>query len=118
MKNGRYLIPAILLSSGTIFTVIGLALMVAYGMKAPIAALAFLLVGVIDGVTGAAWTVAMLFSRRPQGCPEPEAAVEDEARQRFVLAGGLLSVIFLGAILAVLLYLHVVVGCLRTWHLL
>jgi hypothetical protein len=116
MNNGKYLVPVILLTSGILFTVVGLAIIVAYGAKAPIASLALLVMGVLDGAAGSAWTVAMLFSRRPE--PGPESQAKEEARQRFVLAGGLLSVIFLGAILAVLLYLHVIVGCLRSWHLL
>jgi hypothetical protein len=118
VKNARYLVPVILLGSGIICTVVGLAFIVARGVNAPIAALVFLLVGLIDGISGSAWAVAMLFSRRPDGRPGPEATARDEARQRCVLAGGLLSVIFLGAILAVLLYLHVIVGCLRSRHLL
>jgi hypothetical protein len=118
MSNGKYLVPVILLTSGILFTVAGLALIVAQGAKAPIAALALLLMGVLDGVAGSAWTIAMLFSRRPEAAPDAQAQAREEARQRFVLAGGLLAVIFLGAILAVLLYLHVIVGCLRSWHLL
>jgi len=114
MSNRMALIPVILLGSGTALTVCGLALIVAYGAKAPVASLVLLLAGLLDGVTGSAWTVAMLFSRRPAA----EAEAQDETRQRFVLASGLLSVIFLGAVLALLLYLHVIVGCLRSRHIL
>jgi hypothetical protein len=87
--------------------------MVAWGAKAPIAALALMLVGLLDGVTGLIWTLAALFSRRGE---TPERI--DEARRSLVLASGLMAVIFLGAVLALLLYLHVIVGCLRNWQLL
>ena len=116
------LIPVILLGSGTALTVCGLALIVAYGAKAPVAALVLLLTGLLDGVTGSAWTVAMLFSRRlGSAARAPGEAATDAAgenREGLVLASGLLSVIFLGAVLALLLYLHVIVSCLRSWHIL
>jgi hypothetical protein len=104
------LIPVILLGSGTALTVCGLALIVGYGAKAPVAALVLLLAGFLDGVVGSVWTTAILFSRR--------ADPADETGRKLVLAGGLLSVIFLGAVLALLLYLHVIVGCLGSWHIL
>ena len=56
----------------------------------------------------------MLFSRRDEA---PEARGAAEARRSLVLASGLLAVIFLGAVLALLLYLHVIVGCLRSWRI-
>jgi hypothetical protein len=134
MKNRMALLPAIFLGSGTALVVCGLAIMVAYGAKAPMAALVLLLAGLLDGVTGLIWTVAMLFSkrdeagdgaggvdarrRRAQG-PGPESLERvEEARRSLVLASGLLAVIFLGAVLALLLYLHVIVGCLRSWRIL
>jgi len=107
MKYRKELIPVLFLGSGTALTVIGLAIMVAYGSKAPIAALVLLLAGIFDGVTGLIWTLVMLFSRN-----------DDEARRALVLASGLLAVIFLGAVLALLLYLHVIVGCLKSWQIL
>jgi hypothetical protein len=110
MKYRKELIPVLFLGSGAALTVIGLAIMVAGGAKAPIAALALLLVGLLDGVTGLIWTIAALFSRRGEA---PERI--DEARRSLVLASGLMAVIFLGAVLALLLYLHVMVGCLRSW---
>ena len=143
MKRTRELIPVIFLGSGTALTVCGLAIMVAYGAKAPIAVLALLLAGLIDGVTGLIWTVVMLFSRKgetpagaggvtsrrgaapasgprgPQGPSGPDSPERiEEARRSLVLASGLLAVIFLGAVLALLLYLHVLVGCLKSWRLL
>jgi hypothetical protein len=113
MKYRKELLPALFLGSGTALTVCGLAIMVAYGVEAPIAALALLLAGLLDGVTGLIWTVAVLFSRREE---TPERI--DEARRGLVLASGLLAVVFLGAVLALLLYLHVIVVCLRSWRLL
>ena len=121
MKFRKELVPVLLLASGAALTVCGLAVMVAYGAKAPIAALAI-------------WTLVVLFSRKgeePEGAgstaagrgrapasgPESLGRIE-EARRSLVLASGLMAVIFLGAILALLLYLHVIVGCLRSWQLL
>jgi hypothetical protein len=89
--------------------------MVAYGAKAPIAALALLAVGLLDGVTGLIWTIVLLFSRRDEVAG---GAGHLEARRSLVLASGLLAVIFLGAVLAILLYLHVLIGCLRGWCIL
>ena len=133
--------PVIFLASGAALTVCGLAIMVAYGAKAPIAALALLLAGLLDGVTGLIWTLVVLFARRDEtpagaggvtsrrgaasasGSPErqgpsgPDSAERiEEARRSLVLASGLLAVIFLGAVLAILLYLHVIVGCLKSWR--
>ena len=118
MKYRKELIPVLFLGSGAALTVCGLAIMVAYGAKAPMAALALLLAGLLDGVTGLIWTLAVLFSRRGEapGPGTPERI--DEARRSLVLASGLMAVIFLGAILALLLYLHVIVGCLKSWRLL
>jgi hypothetical protein len=104
MRYRKELIPALFLGSGAALTVCGLAIMVAYGARAPIAALVLLLAGLLDGVTGLIWTIAMLLSRN-----------DDEARRPLVLASGLLAVVFLGAVLALLLYLHVIVGCLGSW---
>ena len=112
MKYRKELLPVLFLGSGAALTVCGLAIIVAYGAKAPIAALALLLAGLVDGVTGLVWTLAVLFSRRGEA---PERI--DEARRSLVLASGLLAVIFLGAVLALLLYLHVIVGCLKSWQL-
>jgi hypothetical protein len=134
MKNRMALLPVIFLGSGAALTVCGLAIMVAYGAKAPIAALVLLLAGLLDGVTGLIWTVVMLFARGG-GAPGGAGAMEarrgaapaaapdsperiDEARRSLVLASGLLAVIFLGAVLALLLYLHVIVGCLKSWQIL
>jgi hypothetical protein len=126
MNNRLALFPVIFLVSGVVLTVVGLAIMVARGAEAPVAALALLAVGLLDGVTGVIWTMVTLFSRRdeaPAG-PYPPAAGDGpsasaEAAQRtLILASGLLAVIFLGAVLALLLYLHVIVGCLRAWGLL
>ncbi len=134
MRNRLAIIPLIFLGSGVVLTVVGLAIMVARGAEAPVAALALLAVGLLDGVMGVIWTVVTLFSRRdetpggpgdagalrgrlPAPGPEQQARVE-EARRAVVLASGLLAVIFLGAVIAILLYLHVVVGCLRSWGLL
>lgn len=111
MKSRMALIPVILLGSGTALTVCGLAIIVAYGAKAPVAAFVLLLAGLLDGVTGSVWTTVILFSRRGAD------AADDTARQ-LTLASGLLSVIFLGAVLALLLYLHVIVDCLKSWHIL
>ena len=104
MKNRMAILPALFLGSGAAFTVVGLALIVAYGAAAPIAALVCLVVGLLDGATGLIWALAMLFAKKSGG-----------ADPTLVLVGGLLSVIFLGAVLALLLYLHVLVGCLRNW---
>jgi hypothetical protein len=127
MNNRLALVPVIFLASGVVLTVVGLAIMVARGAEAPIAALALLAVGLLDGVTGVIWTLVTLFSRRdetpagPARAPAPGPGLPahaEEARRTLVLTGGLLAVIFLGAVLAFLLYLHVIVGCLRSWGLL
>ena len=124
MKYRKELIPALFLGSGAALTVAGLAIMVAYGAKAPIAALALLLVGLVDGVTGLIWTLVMLFSRKSEepgdsGSAEARGgAGRETARRSLVLASGLLAVIFLGTVLALLLYLHVIAGCLRSWRIL
>lgn len=107
MKTGKEIVPVLFLGSGAALTVCGLAIMVAYGSKAPIAALVLLLAGLIDGVTGLIWTLVLLFSKN-----------DEEARRSLVLASGFLAVIFLGAVLAMLLYLHVIVGCLKSWQIL
>jgi hypothetical protein len=104
MRNRLAIFPLIFLGSGVVLTVAGLAIMVARGAEAPVAALALLAVGLLDGVTGVVWTVIKLFSRR-----------DEEAQRTLVLASGLLAVIFLGAVLAALLYLHVIAGCMRSW---
>ncbi len=132
MKNRMALLPVLFLGSGAALTVCGLAIMVAYGAKAPIVALALLLAGLVDGVAGLIWTVVNLFSRKdetperangmearrgrvPALRPESPERIE-EARRSLVLASGLLAVVFLGAVLALLLYLHVIVSCLKSWH--
>jgi hypothetical protein len=130
MKYRTELVPVLFLASGAALAVCGLAIMVAYGTRAPIAALVILLAGVLDGVAGLVWTLAMLFSRKGEGAgaagaaARPNAAARpdsperlDEARRTLVLAGGLLAVVFLGAVLAILLYLHVIVACLRGWRI-
>jgi hypothetical protein len=138
MQNRMAFIPVIFLVSGVVLTVTGLAIMVARGAEAPIAALALLVIGLLDGITGVIWTLATLFSRRdetasgpgggrpgPRRAPAPHApapgpglpARAEETRRTLALASGLLAVIFLGAVLALLLYLHVIVGCLRSWGL-
>ncbi|MCX5753426.1 MAG: hypothetical protein NTW97_07220, partial [Candidatus Krumholzibacteria bacterium] len=66
MKKRKELFPVIFLGSGTALTVCGLAIIVAYGAKAPVAALALLLAGLLDGITGLIWTVAVLFSRKDE----------------------------------------------------
>jgi hypothetical protein len=53
----------------------------------------------------------------PAAAPDSPERI-DEARRSLVLASGLLAVIFLGAVLALLLYLHVIVGCLKSWQIL
>ena len=106
MRDRLAIFPLIFLGSGVVLTVAGLAIMVARGAEAPVAALALLAVGLVDGATGVIWTVVTLFSRN-----------DDEARRSLVLASGLLAVVFLGAVLALLLHLHVIVGCLRSWRI-
>jgi hypothetical protein len=140
MKNRLALVPVIFLASGVVLTVAGLAIMVARGAEAPVAALALLAVGLLDGVTGVVWTMVALFSRRDEapagpgvpgasrGRPPAPARAQapgpglqsrvEETQRTLVLASGLLAVIFLGAVLALLLYLHVIVGCMRSWGLL
>jgi len=113
MKNRMALVPVIFLASGATCTVCGLAIMVARGAAAPIAALVLLAVGLLDGLTGLIWTVAVLFSRR--AAEESGRETGTEAERQLVLTSGLLAVIFLGTVLALLLYLHVIVGCLRSW---
>ena len=103
MTNRMAILPALFLGSGAAFTVVGLALIVAYGTAAPIAALVCLVVGLLDGTTGLIWALAMLFGKKSGG-----------ADPTLVLVSGLLSVVFLGAVLALLLYLHVLMGCLRS----
>jgi hypothetical protein len=93
-----------------VLTVCALALLVARGASAPVAFIAVLAAGVLDGAAGLVWTIVLLFSRR-----DDETA--DVLREQLVLAAGLLSVIFLGAILALLLYLHVIMSCLDTLKL-
>jgi formate-dependent nitrite reductase membrane component NrfD len=115
MKYRRELVPVLFLASGAALTVCGLAIMVAYGTRAPIAAAVILLAGLLDGVAGLIWTLAMLFSRRGEAAGDAGAM---ETQRTFVLAGGLLAVVFLGAVLAILLYLHVIVACLRGWQVL
>jgi len=124
MEYRKELIPVFFLGSGAALTVCGLAIIVAYGAKAPIAALVLLLAGLVDGVTGLIWTVAMVFARKSEE-PGDSGATEargdaggESARRSLVLASGLLAVIFLGAVLALLLYLHVIVGCLKSWQVL
>jgi hypothetical protein len=112
MKYRKELLPVLFLGSGTALAVCGLAMIVAYGSKAPMAAPALLLAGLLDGLAGLIWTVAVLFSRRDE---TPERI--EEARRPLVLASGLLAVIFLGAVLAILLYLHVIAACLRSWQI-
>jgi hypothetical protein len=139
MKGRLALVPVIFLVSGTALTLIGLGIMVAMGPAAPLAAGVILAAGLLDGVSGLGWTASVLFSRRFEGAPEPggtrgasRAGTADPGRgivpaqtgervsereRQLALASGLLSVIFLGAVLAVLFYLHVIVGCLRGWHI-
>jgi hypothetical protein len=127
MQNRMAFVPVIFLVSGVVLTVTGLAIMVARGAEAPIAAFALLVIGLLDGITGVVWTTVTLFSRRdeaPAGPVRPPApgpglpARAEETQRTLTLASGLLAVIFLGAVLALLLYLHVIVGCLRSWGLL
>jgi hypothetical protein len=126
MRSRLALFPVIFLVSGVVLTVTGLAIMVARGAEAPIAAFALLVIGLLDGITGVIWTLVTLFSRRdeaPAGPARPLApgpglpARAEETQRTLTLASGLLAVIFLGAVLALLLYLHVIVGCLRSWGL-
>ena len=101
MGARKELVPSILLGSGIVLTVCGLALLVAHGASAPAAFLAVLAAGVLDGTAGLVWTIILLFSRRA-------GETADATREQLVLAAGLLSVIFLGTVLALLLYLHVI----------
>jgi hypothetical protein len=128
MKGAKELIPAILLGSGVVLTGVSLAAVVALGPEAPPALLAIMLVGLLDGVVGLAWTTAMLFGGRrveraaaattPTPCPADDAAMREERfRQTLVLASGLLAVVFLGVLLAAALYLHVIVACLKSSRL-
>lgn len=128
MSGRKELIPVIFLVSGVVLTGVSLAAVVAYGPKASPAFLAIMLVGVLDGLTGLVWTTGMLFGGRrgesagaaPVPSPRPgdeAAAREERLRQTLVLANGLLSVIFLGVLLAGALYLHVIVACLRSWRI-
>jgi len=110
MGARKELVPSILLGSGIVLTVCGLALLVAHGASAPVAFLAILVAGVLDGTAGLVWTIALLFSRRAEG-------TVDTTKEQLVLAAGLLSVIFLGTILALLLYLHVIMRCLASFQL-
>lgn len=110
MGARKELVPSILLGSGVVFTVCALALLVARGASAPVAFLAVLAAGVLDGAAGVIWTIVLLFSRRTD-------EANDGMRQQLVLAAGLLSVIFLGTILALLLYLHVIMRCIDTLKL-
>jgi hypothetical protein len=125
MKSGKELIPAIFLGSGVVLTGVSLAAIVAYGPEAPPVFLVIMLVGVLDGLAGLAWTTGMLFGGRrresaveapkPQPFPgQEETSREARLKQTLVLASGLLSVIFLGVLLAAALYLHVIVACLRS----
>ena len=127
MNGGRSLIPVIFLISGVILTTVGLAGIVARGPMASPVFLVIMLVGLIDGLTGLIWTSGVLFGGRrnestgtkPAPPPRPgdeAAAREERLKQTLVLASGLLSVIFLGALLAAVLYLHVIVACLRNWR--
>jgi hypothetical protein len=127
MNGRRGLIPVILLASGVVLTGVSLAAVVAYGPKAPPVFLIVMLVGVLDGLAGLAWTVGVLFGGRRSesagAAPMPPlrplddpAAREERLRQTLVLASGILSVIFLGVLLAGTLYLHVIVACLKGWR--
>jgi hypothetical protein len=110
MAARKELVPSILLGSGVVLTVCGLALLVAYGAAAPAAFLVILVAGVLDGLAGLIWTIGLLFSRRA-------GDTVDAMRRGLVLAAGLLSVIFLGTILALLLYLHVIMRFLASYQL-
>ncbi len=124
MKGNLGMIPVIFLVSGTVLTIAGLAVMVARGDASPMAAGVILAVGLLDGITGLVWTAGALFSRRSReespGAGASGRAAESllEIERRIALASGLLAVIFLGTILACLLYLHVIVNCLRSWRIL
>jgi len=110
MRARKELVPSILLGSGIVLTICGLALLVANGASAPMAFFVVLVAGVLDGTAGLVWTSALLFSRRAGGAA-------DAMREQLVLAAGLLSVIFLGAVLALLLYLHVIMRYLDSLRL-
>ena len=110
MTVRKEIIPSILLGSGIVLTVCGLALLVAHGASASVAFFALLVAGVLDGTAGLVWTIVLLFSRRAGG-------TVDATKEQLVLAAGLLSVIFLGTILALLLYLHVIMKFLDSLRL-
>ena len=115
MKGRMELVPVILLGSGVALAGCALALMVAKGAAAPPATGIFLLVGIIDGVTGLVWTTALLFSKGAAEIGAGADTAELRAKQTLVMACGIMSVIFLGVVLAMTMYLHVIVSCLRAW---
>ena len=126
--RGKELAAVILLSSGLAFTTCGLMFMIVHGAKAPIVFPAFVLIGIIDGATGVILTLPGLFSRSKD---EPSLAARGAARERagaagepatrewrmrqnLIMASGILSVLFLGVIGLLALYLHVILSWLRS----
>jgi hypothetical protein len=109
MKSRTGLVPVVLLASGAALTLCGLAIAVVYGPRSPVAALVVLFAGLLDGIAGLVWTLALLF---PRAGDSPER--REDGGRTLVLASGLLAVVFLGVVLAILLYLHVIVSCLRS----
>lgn len=125
--KGRELVAVILLSSGMAFTTCGLMFMIVYGATAPLVFPALMLVGIVDGVTGLILTLPMLFSR---GTEEPSRALSESARgrdgetvesaarewrlrQTLIMAAGILSVLFLGVIGVLALYLHLILAWIK-----
>jgi hypothetical protein len=91
--------------------------MIVHGANAPIIFLAFILIGIIDGATGVILTLPMLFSRRAD--ESPRAATDSggrewRTRQSLIMASGILSVLFLGVIGLLALYLHVILSWARS----
>ena len=115
MRARTELAPVILLGSGVALAGCALAFMVAKGAAARPATLVFLLVGILDGVTGLVWATMLLFSRRAPEEDHGIKAAEIRAKQALVMAGGIMSVIFLGVVLAMTMYLHLIVSCIKAW---
>lgn len=112
----KQVVPVLLLGSGVALTAAGLLLTFAYGSGAPLACFILMAAGILDGVTGLAWTATRILwgSSGIERTATPEAMERQaEAARRLLMVTGILSIVFLGLLAAVAFQMPVILAWLR-----
>ncbi len=116
----RYVVPLLLLVSGVALAGAGLVAVAVMKEATPLFAFAVLAAGVLDGVTGIAWTAARVLWGKPaprEAAGPAGASIEAERerdRQRLMLlATGSLAILFLCILAAVAFYMPLIIRWIR-----